>query len=379
MIFDTFYLLFKSNSDDLIKGNKAAEKSTNELGDKLKKTGDEAVGLGKEYKNIMDGVIQGIASIASVGSFISGITNINGLNSRVKVFSDTIGQSEQDIKTYGQAIEAAGGSFEDIFPLLEGVNKQFRDMGKNAPNIREAFAFVKEQVDALPDLASKLRLLERLNITSPGTRNLFIGDSEQFDKDLIKLEKLNWNAKQGADNARELARSWTFAQAAIGSFFTTISTVIDPVLVKLNNFLTDYFAVASKPNEAIGGIVSRLGADKFKKGLQKNTAEKKESFKYYSEPVDINESAAASDERIRKEGRIAYSIKLAQSQISTANNFPLNSVANTNNNKTVNVKTGDIHINSTAANTIDAAKQLANDFWNQLNSAYSNVDNSVGR
>jgi len=75
MILDTFFVLFKSNSDDLKKGGEEAVKTTGKVEKKLKEAESASDKLGKSFGGMIKQASGAITALFTVGAVIAGFKN----------------------------------------------------------------------------------------------------------------------------------------------------------------------------------------------------------------------------------------------------------------------------------------------------------------
>lgn len=255
MIIDSFYLLFKSNADDLIKGNKAVEKSTKELGENLKNTAEEASKIGQQYVKMVEGATQALTALVSFRAIAGGIFNAANTNSNLAVQSKLIGQSVVDIKAYGAAVEAAGGSAEGFSSHLDGLFKQFSEMGLKLPAAGMILEKYRQQLkQAGGDVAQQEMIFQRLGISDVGLKSLLLMSDEEFEKSTMQQKELALNTEKGASIAREYAKEWTNTTTALNSVFTSIGTDVLPIFTSFNKMLQEFFGYLKDHERLAEGV-----------------------------------------------------------------------------------------------------------------------------
>lgn len=247
MILDTFALLYKSNSADLIKGNKAAEKSTDDLQGKLKKTGESAVDLGKEYTKVIESAVSAFTALVSVRSLAGGLFDTAQTNSQLQIQSKLLGENVVDLKAYGQAAEAAGASASDFSSYLQQAYDQFAASNVRFPGVTKFVQGIRNDLkEAAGDIQLQNQIFQRLGINSPGLKSFFLLPENEFQKQIASQKELNANVQKGADVARDYEQSWSKTNSTLRSVFTTIGNDLLPAFTDTNSTLQEFFTNLSK-------------------------------------------------------------------------------------------------------------------------------------
>lgn len=244
MIIDTFYMLFKSNAADVIKGNKAVEKSTQELGDNLKDTGKAAEELGKQYVKVVEGATQALTGLVSFRAIASGLFKSSEINSDLQVQSKLLGQSVNDLKAYSQAVEAAGGSSAAFGEAIQNIFQDISSKGGTLPAIDkviEKWRAVLKQAGG--DTGTQERLFQQLGISDVGLKSLLLESDEEFNKVISAQKDLVSNTEAGANAAREYQKSWTEVKKSVDSVYTSIGSDLFPAITAINGALTNFFNI----------------------------------------------------------------------------------------------------------------------------------------
>lgn len=272
-IFSTFYLLFKTDSGQAAKdvaeldkkvdnlrqtGKKQGEqqqKDTKESTKQLKDYNESLKETGSQYVKIAEGVAQATAATISFGSIAKGIFGTAGINSNLEVQSKLLGQSAVDIKAYGAAVQAAGGSSSGFGAHIQELFERFSALGLNLPKIDDVlqkYRDILKQTNGNP--AQQELAFQRLNIQDPGLKSLLLESDEDYKRDIQLQKQLAQNTQEGAVVAREFSKEWAVTGAALDSVFTTIGQDVLPVFITINKDLQDFFGYL-KDNKGLAELV----------------------------------------------------------------------------------------------------------------------------
>lgn len=261
MILDTFYMLFKSDTSQAAKGVadlekkiagltklgeyrtdketknlKEAQKQYKELNQQLKETENQ-------YTKVAESLVQATTGAITFGSIIKGIFSTGSLNSNLQVQSKLIGQTTTDLKAYGAAAKAAGGSSEDAAGYIQGLFERFSaiGLGSRVPKAGQIFDKIRQQLKlAGSDLGQREGVFQRFNVPQ-GLKPLLSLSDEEYAKSIALNQKLADNTAAGAEEARKYSESWANVQSSLSGVFTTIGTDLFPAFETVNKELVDFF------------------------------------------------------------------------------------------------------------------------------------------
>ena len=238
-VYDTFYLLFKSNSADAVKGNKQVEKSSKELKDELNKTKKEADDLGKNFVKVAENATAAFTAVFSLGAIKSGILNTATLNSNLEVQGKLLGQNVGEIKASGAAVKAAGGTVEGFQAALHDAFTKAASAGLPLPPVDVLMRRYHEAVKGLSK-NEQARRLGMLGVTDPGMMAMLTQSDEDFEKSIAAAKAHAAVTEADTQAARDFEKAWSQAADSMQSLFTTIGSDILPSLTSLTKSFTEF-------------------------------------------------------------------------------------------------------------------------------------------
>lgn len=176
-IFNTFWLIYKSNAEDVIKGNKAVEKSTKDTERSLKSTNEEAQKLGQNFVKMVEGAATAAGAIAGFNILKTGVNDAIAFNAQLKQMSDLTGQNANTLKTMGQAAASAGGSIAGALGDIQGLTNSFAQAGLQLGPADQYMSALRNRVKGL-STNEKNRQLGMAGINDPGLRWLLASSSD---------------------------------------------------------------------------------------------------------------------------------------------------------------------------------------------------------
>lgn len=229
-ILNTFWILFKSNSQDVIKGNKEIEKSTKETERSLKNTNEEAHKLGQSFVKMVEGAASAAGAIAGFSILKNGINDAVQFNTQLKLQGDLLGQNAQTIKTMGQAAKAAGGSVAGAMADISGLANSAAQAGLKLPPVDQYFSAIRNRI-ARQSVNEKNRSLSMIGISDPGLRWLLASaNDEEYARRMGGAARVSDTTQKQFDEAFGQTESKANLGGSIGRFFTTLSSQIGPAL-----------------------------------------------------------------------------------------------------------------------------------------------------
>jgi len=244
-VLDTFYIMFKSNAEEVIKGNKAIEKSTKDTAEQIKKTTDKTTELGMSFVKMVEAGAGALGSIAGFEVMKNAVNNAADYNSQLKFMADLTGQNANNLKAMGLAAQAAGGSAAGALGDVQRMTNALADMGLQLKPGQDVFQSIRERMKGM-NLADKTRLLNQIGVSDTGNRWLLsIASDTEFNRRRAEAEQ-----KSGlAPSAYDRAVKKTEADAYLSAAETKVaSNIWDTIGDRMNALI-----------ESIANLVDKLG------------------------------------------------------------------------------------------------------------------------
>lgn len=178
-ILETFFILFKSNADDLKKGQEQAQRGSEDLEKQLGRTDAAGVAMGEHLMDTLTGLAAGFAALFTVGTAAHFVDEVAELNAELGLTSRRLGIGVADLYAWGQAAEETGGSQEGLIQSLGFLNRGMADIATKGTSrlkpffdeleidVTDAAGHVKPLLELMGELAdalSKLSVQERAGI-----------------------------------------------------------------------------------------------------------------------------------------------------------------------------------------------------------------------
>lgn len=258
-VLDTFYLLFKSNSSDVVKGNKEIEKTAVAAGEATKKTNEESTKLGKAFTNAVEDATRALAAYVSYQGIKSGIIDAQEFNRSLSIQSRLWNQNSNEVAGYGAAIKSAGGSVQELVGWYDQIYKQNAAIGAPTKPIGKLLDQIHNQVKGLTPEAAQF-IFDKYGISGVGTRALLSQSDEEYNKSISKgLLLANQTAKASAA-AEQFGKSWDNLTTSLTKFWSTVGEFVLPVLSKFIDVLSDLFNYLGENKAAAAAFFTVLVA-----------------------------------------------------------------------------------------------------------------------
>lgn len=299
-VLDTFYMLFKSNAKETRKDvadldkqiatlaekgqkrSKDEEKSLKELR-KLRQASTQdlkdqqkvADSTGDSFVKLVESATAAGVAMVSFGAIKSGIVNTAAFNSNLQVQGKLMGQNVQDIKVWGAAVEAAGGTVEGFQSALRQAFTAASNAGLPLPPVGVLMQRYHDAIKGLSKSQSAFRL-GQLGVSDPGMQAILQQSDEDFSKSIAAMREHAKVTQEDADSAREFESAWSGASQSLGSLFTKIGSDVLPTISEMTRKFTA-FTDSLQQNKAgmyefFSGMIAltsaaSLGAGKIVAGL----------------------------------------------------------------------------------------------------------------
>jgi hypothetical protein len=247
--FQTFYLLFKSNADDVIKGNKAVEKSTKDTEQALKNTRDTTQEVGLNFVKMAESAASAIGAISGFEILKSGIQQAIDLNTNLKVLADNYGTTAEKLRAAGLATQLAGGDFGtgvgNAIKMAQANRAAGLASGDPEQNIRNLRRMLTGKTPT-----QQQGLLNQFGITDEFTRReLTTMSGGEFEANMKRANFLSKDTNKAALAAYEANKAQVGVDASQQGFFNRLLTTISG---PLNRFLDRFAALIGMTGPAAG-------------------------------------------------------------------------------------------------------------------------------
>lgn len=193
-VLETFYFLFKSNADDVDKGNEKAKQSSDQLEDAIERTGDTTKETSKSIVGMASALGHAVGGLLAFSVIQAQIRDSIALTEELRLTGMAISENVGDIDAWGRASRRFGGDAQTLQATLKNLNNNIREAaftgeGSMSPalrrlglNLRTANGDIKTTLQLLPEIATAFE-----RITAPEA--MFLGEQLGLDQATILLLK----------------------------------------------------------------------------------------------------------------------------------------------------------------------------------------------
>lgn len=205
MIAQVFYVLYKALTEDLLKGNKEAEKSTKQVSKELQEQDKHTENLKKGFKSLAVEIAGALGVAYTAGEFFRSLKDAADFGKQLSLTSNMMNINSGELQAWGNIIRKVGGTAEEFQSDLKGVADFFGTTPDNAFRL-------------LPMLADNLSRLNRAQALVYGHS---IGLS---DETIMLLRKGNVELSTMLTAQKELG---LITEADVSKFTDFNNTVVD--------------------------------------------------------------------------------------------------------------------------------------------------------
>jgi hypothetical protein len=294
-VLDTFYLLFKNDAaasrkdvSDLekqidaltLKGKKRNEaedkalkeatKRHKELTRELKDQNKQVEELGSSFAKALEGGVSAFAAYASFSGIKSGMLDAQKFNRELAIQSKVSGQNVGELKAFGAAYESAGGSAEGFLGLIKNATAIAAQAGRPLRNIRELFAFIRNDIKGLPLEQAQFRLQSQYGLPSESLA-FFEQSQADYERAIKSGYELADVTKQDTDAADAFGQAWSRVAQGLDTAFTHLGSDVFPTLTPRLEAFSSWVADLKNHQGATEGFFGSLiaGVTALSYGLSK--------------------------------------------------------------------------------------------------------------
>lgn len=284
-VLDTFYILFKSDAEDVEKGTKKAKGAVDDLESGISGADKTSISLGKKFNSLATKAVAAFAAVYSVTQLISSARGIAEQSSELGVLSDVLGESASELVNWGRAVQNMGGDSKAFQGSMRGLSSSLNDALVNGPNAatdalakmgvgtRDAHGNMKTVLQILPDLAREMSGLTRESALArgkslgldTGTILLLMQGEDAVRRLVSRQREMNQVSDDEVDALRLLNARWNEFKNLMSDSGTEILTALLPALEKVGegvrmfvDFLSEHQTEVLAFFKGVGVIVGVL-------------------------------------------------------------------------------------------------------------------------
>jgi phage-related protein len=181
-ILETFYILFRSNADQVRDSTRTAQNSTNQLERTLADTDVRTQQVGEGFANMVGAAKKALISVLAVSAAVASTKAAIGYVEGIRMTSLAIGESTENIDAWGRSTKKFGGDAETFQGTLKSLNTSIRETaftgdGAMSPmlrrlglNLRDLSGNIKTPLQLLPEIADAFKRISPAEATHLGNQ-----------------------------------------------------------------------------------------------------------------------------------------------------------------------------------------------------------------
>lgn len=231
-ILEKFYLLFESNSDKVVKGNKEIEKSNIAVSKSFKEANEQSNQLGNSYVKMIDGVASAAASFIGFSALKTGVVDATKMNASLYTMSKITGQNINQLQYLSNAAAAAGGSVQGALGDVSTFVSNAAIRGINPGSYVDFLKNLRGDI-AGENPTIKLKKIINAGVNDTGTQYLLMANDEEWNKFYSNAQRYSNITDQMGKNAHDTAAAYRDMRMAQSSFWSTVANSIGPTATSL--------------------------------------------------------------------------------------------------------------------------------------------------
>lgn len=265
-VLDSFYLLFRTDAagaakkdieeldkqitqlaakgkkltDEDVKNLKAISKERQELAKRLDEQSKQTENITNSFVKMTEAATGAVAAVISFGALKSGILNTAQFNSQLEIQAKNMDQNVGLLKSYGAAVQAAGGSLSGFSSTVSQVFGKAGALGQKV-DIATYLRNVHNRVKGLTPAAAEFQFQREGIDFDPGLKALLRSSDEEFNRRIEEGKKLAALSDQDAKAAREFEAQWDKTISALDTLFGKIGSDILPVFTSFLKTTEEFF------------------------------------------------------------------------------------------------------------------------------------------
>ncbi len=251
-ILNTFWLLYKSNSDDVIKGNKAVEKSTKETARALKNTDEEANKLGQSFVKMVENAAGAAGAYVGFAALKNGILQSAEYNKNLTLTGKLLNVNAQQMDTFARAAQSAGGSVAGAMSDIQNIAQSYVSVGLPVPDMQRRADYYRNLMRGMTP-GQKRITLQNAGYNDPGLQSVLMSSDSEYAASMTASKSTLSPSQSSA--ALNFQKNKTKVEKAATGAFSTLTEAMDPAITWAADKLTQLlnWAGASKKNSLVAG------------------------------------------------------------------------------------------------------------------------------
>jgi uncharacterized FlaG/YvyC family protein len=279
-VLETLWIVIKTNSAEVKKGEQEAKLATDKLSTSLTATQKVSKDLGESFTQIATRLSEVMLAFISTDKAIEGLKSAGEYSEKLFFLSKQLGVGTEQLDAWGHAAEKSGGSIQGFQGSLTGLVNNlaaYKTLGAGPlPSILQAQLGIsindnkgktKDPFQILREVAARFHTLPHLvNIQlgrelgfDPGTILMLEQGTQEIDKLIKRQKELGLVTSQSGATVHKFTDSWLDLGTALNIAFLKMDIQILPILGKVVDALTKVVVYLGNNTPVLTGLLSGLG------------------------------------------------------------------------------------------------------------------------
>lgn len=265
-VLDTFYILFKTNADDVKRGMDTVNKVAKETEKNLKNTNEQADTLGKTFVKMVEGGAELAGMMSAFNMIKAGVISQRDYNAQLYTTSTLYKQNAGALKEFAQAATQMGGTRGSAMSDLVGYSQLAQQRGLKYDPLQQMLTARARYQSAGPVAQGQMLTGPNAYYQDPGLQMMLQMNNKDFGA-LMNSKGVKAAGSLTGDQAKAAFESQAAGReldASVGKRDTTIGTGLIPVMNRLIGVMS---SVASSMGNSLTTALFTAGALILGKGL----------------------------------------------------------------------------------------------------------------
>ncbi len=263
-VLDTFYILFKTNADEVKRGMDTVNKVAKETEKNLKNTNEQADTLGKTFVKMVEGGAELAGMLTAFNLVKAGVINQRDYNAQLYTTSTLYKQNAGALKEFAQAASQMGGSREGAMGDMISYAQTAQQRGLKYDPLQQMLTARARYQSLANSPVAQAQMLTGQNAyyQDPGLQMMLKMSNKDFNA-LLNSTGVKAAGSLTGDAAKKAFESQAAGReldASVGKLDTTIGTGLIPSINKLIGVMSDVTSnLGNNIATALFGVLSFIG------------------------------------------------------------------------------------------------------------------------
>lgn len=276
-VLETFYFLFKADTDPIQKGAVEAEKKVDKMAQAIDDAGNSADVVGSKFSGLIAAAGAFVAGFASVGALMENMAHAEAIGRA----ATSLGDAVEDVDAFTRSALRFGGdvqgTLDSLTDIAEKVGEALQDTESGAAKaftalkigLKDSEGQAKGGVEAMLDLASAVEGLSRseaifrikeLGVTDNRTVDMVLAGRDALEQMMASQKAFGVITKQDTEAINKFKAELGSSTALTGFAATKFTTWLLPALTSMLEWFQDAVKWMSENKTVTIGFFGAIAA-----------------------------------------------------------------------------------------------------------------------